>query len=313
VTKSKQNKIFFAQIRIGNRADAGYSEVNRWPASVVLGVAMLPVSRSIAPAHPSALRRRGAAARRFALAAAAVTCGAVSAAPVAAQLIYTQVPEPGDTFANACTQTPLHAEPDGYAEVVGTATFEQTFEVVQVTGKYLLPKSMRYSTTHGDTEDAWARQRGELEYHPRDFFPAWVEVKTDHGHAFITMRCLVSPEFAEQQTIEDAERKFEQAAIAQGGKGFNLKPASGGSGKGLAGQLAGLGDDRAAVQALLRRRTPNPQAAFKDFRAAGDLGEFAPEIDDPNLRAKPARDIERAPSGDPGEAIDDAFDKMFGN
>ncbi|MBK1669681.1 hypothetical protein CKO28_16705 [Rhodovibrio sodomensis] len=102
--------------------------------------------------------------------AAAVFAGAAVAAPTAsAQLIYTQIPEPGDTFVNACEQTPLHAQPNGYAEVVSTAAFEQRFEVVGLAGKYLLPKSMRYSTTHGSTEDAWDRQRGRVEHDRRDF------------------------------------------------------------------------------------------------------------------------------------------------
>jgi hypothetical protein len=247
----------------------------------------------------------------------AVIVGAVgAAAPASAQLIYTQIPEPGDTFANACEQTPLHAAPNGYAEVVGTAAFKQTFKVVAVTEKYLLPKSMRYSTTHGSTEDAWDRQRGRVEHDPRDFFPAWVEVETDDGTAFVTMRCMVTPEFAEQQTIEDAERKFEQAAIAEGGKGFQLKPASGGSGKGLSGQLAALGEDRDAVAALLARGNVNPQVSYKDFRRAGGLGEFAPAINDPDLRAKPARDVKRAPEGGAagaGAAVNDAFNSLFGN
>ena len=247
------------------------------------------------------------------VALAACVGWAFAPASASAQLIYTQIPESGETFANACTRTPLHAAPNGYAEVVGTAAFKQSFEVVQVTGKYLLPKSMRYSTTHGSTEDAWDRQRGRLDHDPRDFFPAWAEVRTDTGTAFITMRCLVSPEFAEQQTIEDAERKFEQAAIAEGGKGFSLKPASGGSGKGLAGQLASLGEDRTAVQALLDRETPDPQVTFRDFRQAGGLGEFGPEIDDPDLRAKPARDVKRTPTGSPSDAINHAFDSLLGN
>lgn len=257
--------------------------------------------------------RRTSSPRDLAIAAAAITVAAFAAAPAWAQMIYTQIPEPGDTFTNACTDTPLHAAPNGYAEVVGTAEFRQSFKVVEVTGRYLLPKSMRYSSTHGDPSDSWERQRGEIDYDPRDFFPAWVEVETDDRTAFITMRCLVSPEFAEQQTIEDAERKFEQAAIADGGKGFNLKPASGGSGKGLAGQLAALGEDRTAVEALLTRQAPNPQVSFKGFREAGGLGEFAPAIDDENLRAKPARDVERTPSGDPGDDLDNAFDELFGS
>lgn len=267
-------------------------------------------SRSIARSHRP---RRNARLRTFAIAAGAVTTAAFAAVPASAQMIYTQIPEPGDTFANACTRTPLHAAPNGYAEVVGSAAFKQTFEVVEVTGKYLLPKSMRYSTTHGTSEDAWARQRGEIDHDPRDFFPAWVEVETDGGTAFITMRCMVSPEFAEQQTIEDAERKFEKAAIASGGKGFGLKPASGGSGKGLAGQLAGRSEDRAAVEALLARQAPNPQLSFKSFREAGGLGEFAAAVDDPDLRAKPARDVKRAPTGDASDAVGNAFDNLFGN
>jgi len=119
---------------------------------------------------------------------------------------------------------------------------------------------------------------------------------------------MVTPEFAEQQTIEDAERKFEQAAIAEGGKGFQLKPASGGSGKGLSGQLAAFGEDRDAVQALLDRSgATNPKVAFADFRAEGDLGEFAPTLDDPDLRDKPARDVRREPEGDMGDALGDLF------
>ena len=230
-------------------------------------------------------------------------------APAAAQMIYTQIPDAGERFANACEETPLHAAPNGYSEVVGQATFRQTFEVVEVTGEYLLPKSMRYSTTHGASEDAFDRQRGRLKHHPKDFFPAWAEVQTEDGTAFISMRCLVSPEFAEQQNPENAERKFEQAAIADGGKGFGLKPASGGSGKGLAGQLAGLGEDRGAVEALLTRQTSNPQEAFKAFREAGGVGEFAAETDDPDLRDKPARDVKRQPEGDLG----DALGGLFGN
>lgn len=262
---------------------------------------------------PTVRSRRAIPRVGAAVALAAGLGWAIAPTPASAQLIYTQIPEPGETFANACTRTPLHAAPNGYAEVVGTAAFKQTFEVVQVTGKYLLPKSMRYSTTHGSTEDAWDRQRGRLDHDPRDFFPAWAEVRTDTGTAFITMRCLVSPEFAEQQTIEEAERKFEKAAIAEGGKGFQVKPASGGSGKGLAGQLASLGEDRAAVQALLERETPNPQVTFRDFREAGGLGEFGPEIDDPDLRNKPARDVKRAPTGKPSDAVNHAFDSLFGN
>lgn len=256
-----------------------------------------PATRSIGGRTPRALR---------ALTVAGALAGAVVAAPTAsAQLIYTQIPEPGDTFANACEQTPLHAEPDGYADVVGTAAFKQTFEVVALAGKYLLPKSMRYSTTHGSTnaEDAWKQQRGEAEYDPRDFFPAWAEVRTDDGTAFIAMRCLVSVEFAEAQNIENAERKFKQAKVAGAGKGFNYKPASGGSGKGLSGTLASAGENRAAVEYLLQRRTANPQAEFADFRKAGGLGEFATGIDDPGLRDRPARDVRRDPEGDLGDAL----------
>ena len=265
--------------------------------------------------HATGMRRtppRRAHALGVAALAAAVIVGAVGApTPASAQMIYTQIPDPGDTFANACEQTPLHAAPNGYADVVGTAAFKQTFTVVRVTEKYLLPKSMRYSTTHSNAQEAWDQQRGKAEYDPRDFFPAWVEVETDDGTAFITMRCMVSPEFAEQQTIEDAERKFEQAAIAEGGKGFQLKPASGGSGKGLSGQLAALGEDRDAVEALLSRGNVNPQVDFKDFRRAGGLGEFAPAIDDRDLRAKPARDFKRAPEG--GASVSDALNNLFGN
>lgn len=272
------------------------------------------MSASRSPSVPvirSTCALRAPVAVRLALAAAVGWM--LAPMPASAQLIYTQIPEPGDTFANACTQTPLHAAPNGYAEVVGTAAFQQTFEVVRVTGKYLLPKSMRYSSTHSSAEDAWARQRGQIDHDPRDFFPAWAEVRTNAGSAFITMRCLVSREFAEKQTYDDAERKFEQAAIADGGKGFALKPASGGSGKGLAGQLASLGEDRAAVRALLDRDTPNPQVAFRDFRAAGGLGEFGPEIADPDLRAKPARDIKQKPTGSAGDAIRQGFGSLFGD
>lgn len=251
--------------------------------------------------------------RAHALGVAALTAAAIVGAvgappPASAQMIYTQIPEPGDTFANACKQTPLHAAPNGYADVVDTADFKQTFTVVGVTEKYLLPKSMRYSTTHSNAQEAWEQQRGEAEYDPRDFFPAWVEVETGEGTAFITMRCMVSPDFAEQQTIEDAERKFEQAAIAEGGKGFQLKPASGGSGKGLSGQLAAFGKDQDAVQALLDRMGgTNPQVAFAAFRAEGGLGEYAPELADPDLRDKPARDVRREPEGDMGDALGDLF------
>ena len=254
-------------------------------------------TRSIGVRPPHAMR---------ALAVAGALAFAVVAPPTAsAQLIYTQIPEPGDTFANACEQTPLHAEPNGYADVVGTASFKQTFEVVALAGEYLLPKSMRYSTTHGSTssDDAWRQQRGEAEYDPRDFFPAWAEVRTGGGTAFIPMRCLVSVEFAEEQNIENAERKFKQAKVADAGKGFNYKPASGGSGKGLSGTLASAGENRAAVEYLLQRRTPNPQAEFADFRKAGGLGEFAPGIDDPGLRDTPARDVRREPEGDLGDAL----------
>ena len=282
---------------------------------------MSPICRSYRLANRATGARKTLPVRAHALGVAAIAwaviVGAVgAAAPASAQLIYTQIPEPGDTFANACERTPLHAAPNGYANVVGTAAFKQTFKVVGVTEKYLLPKSMRYSTTHGDAEDAWARQRGKIEHDPRDFFPAWVEVETDDGTAFISMRCMVSPEFAKQQTFEDAERKFEQAAIADGGKGFQLKPASGGSGKGLSGQLAAFGEDRDAVEALLARANVNPQAGYKDFRRAGGLGEFAPAIDDPDLRAKPARDVKRAPEGGAagaGAAVNDAFNNLFGN
>jgi hypothetical protein len=243
--------------------------------------------------------------RALAVAAATLAGAAIAASTASAQLIYTQIPEPGDTFANACTETPLHAEPNGYADVVGTASFKQTFEVVALAGKYLLPKSMRYSTTHGstNTQDAWKQQRGEAEYDPRDFFPAWAEVRTEDGTAFIPMRCLVSVEFAEEQNIENAERKFEQAKVSGAGKGFALKPASGGSGKGLAGTLASAGRNSEAVEYLLERRTANPQAAFADFRQAGGLGEFATGIDDPGLRDTPARDVRREPEGDLGDAL----------
>ena len=255
----------------------------------------------------AAQRARGV---RIAAALALAAAGTfLAAAPAAGQMIYAQIPDPGESFTNACEETPLHAAPNGYAEVVATAAFGETFEVVEVTGKYLLPKSMRYSTTHGSSEDAFDRQRGRLEHHPKDFFPAWAEVKTGGGTAFISMRCMVTPEFAEQQNAENAERKFEQAAIVDGGKGFGLKPASGGSGKGLAGQLAALGEDRGAVEALLNRQTSNPQEAFRAFREAGGVGEFAAKIDDPDLRDKPARDVKREPEGDLG----DALGGMFGN
>ncbi len=268
----------------------------------------LRASAVFAPRGSARALHRASGVRTAAAFALATAGMSLASPPAAAQLIYTQVPEPGETFTNACTQTPLHAAPNGFARTIGTAQFKQAFEVVGVTGKYLLPKSMRYSTTHGNTQEAWDQQRGRAEYDPRDFFPAWVEVKTADGTAFITMRCMVSPEFAEQQTIEDAERKFEQAAIAEGGKGFQLKPASGGSGKGLSGQLAAFGADRDAVQALLDRtgRT-DPQVAFADFRAEGGLGEHAPELADPDLRDKPARDVRREPEGDLGDALGGLF------
>jgi len=228
-------------------------------------------------------------------------------APAAGQMIYTQIPEPGETYKSACRDTPLHARPDAYSRVVGRAQFGTGFEVVAVTGEYLVPKSMRYSETHGMPDGDGRNQLGKKKLQPKDFFPAWTEVRHDGASAFITMRCLVSPGFFEQQTPEDAERRFEQAAIAEGGKGFRLKPASGGSGKGLSGQLAAFGEDRAAVEALMNANAQSPQTAHEAFRRAGGLGEFAAKIDDPALRERPARDVDRTSDKSAGEALGDLF------
>lgn len=54
--------------------------------------------------------------RAHALGVAALTAAAIVGAvgappPASAQMIYTQIPEPGDTFANACKQTPCTLRP----------------------------------------------------------------------------------------------------------------------------------------------------------------------------------------------------------
>jgi hypothetical protein len=168
---------------------------------------------------------------------------------------------------------------------------------------------MRYSETHEWADDKGNQRASEKQYHERDFFYAWTEVKAADGTAFAATRCLTSPEFHADQTFEDAARKFDQAAIGDGGKGFSMKPASGGAGKGLAGQIAQAGDDVQAVQRLLQRAASNPQVAFAEFRREGRLGEYADVPDDAKLRDEPARDVPLAPSERKGlgEALGDLF------
>lgn len=242
-------------------------------------------------------------------AAAGLVAGILAGAPPAtAQMIYTQLPESGDTYVNACQRTPLHAEPSAYSKVVGTAEVGDELTVAKLTGEYLLPKSMRESG-HDRTPEI-GRKAEKKQHDPENFFPAWAKVETQSGDAYLTMRCLVSPGFFEEQNAEDAARKFKSAKMAEGGKGFNLKPASGGSGKGLSGQLAAYGEDRDAVKALLETNVDDPYRAFKDFRKAGGVGEFAPELDKPKLHKRPARDVERAPDKSFGEAMDDAGEEL---
>jgi hypothetical protein len=243
------------------------------------------------------------------LAAALTAATFLGAGPAAAQMIYTQFPEPGETFVNSCDVLPLHAEPSALSAVVDEARFGDRFKVVGTTGRYLLPKSMRYSETHGTTggNDNW--RASEREYHERDFFYAWTEVETLQGPAFASTRCLTSPEFHADQTFEDAARKFDQAKIGDGGKGFSVTPASGGAGKGLSGQIAQGDTDAQAVQRLLQRAAGNPQADFAEFRREGRLGEYADVPNDAKLRDEPARDvpIDPAEQKDLDEALGDLF------
>lgn len=71
--------------------------------------------------------RRAMATCASALAVLAAT--AFAAGPAAAQMIYTEMPDPGDTFVTSCERLPLHAEPHAYAPVVEIAEFGDGYVV----------------------------------------------------------------------------------------------------------------------------------------------------------------------------------------
>lgn len=251
------------------------------------------LSRLLLAQRPVAPRR--CQSRPTAVAAAAL---AAMLAPwaVSAQSIYVETPEPGETFVNACFDLPLHAQPSAFSTVVAMAGMGDRLEVLGQTGRFVVAESMRqddYDTSDPNTPYETSGDQGLRE---GDIRFAWTKVHFGGAAVYASSRCLVSPGFYRKQDPGNALRRLENSTVASTGKGFNLKPASGGAGKGFdvkpasggAGKginvqpaAGGAGESGKvvyrsadAIEQLQAQTEPNPKDAYEDFRRRGHLGEF---------------------------------------
>ncbi|RDD63673.1 hypothetical protein [Ferruginivarius sediminum] len=201
----------------------------------------------------------------------------------AAQMIYTHYPKPGETFVNGCLTLPLHAAPTALSKQIGMAELGGRFEVIGLAGEYVVPESMRlsdsdpiYATGKQTSHEATAQTGRE-----KNVAYAWIEVRHKGEAAFASSRCLIGPGLYEQQTFEDANRKFKSARMGSTGKGFNVRPVLGRGGKEIGGNMAHADADAESLRRLIQRHaTSDPHEAFAGFRMRGGLGEF-------NARAAP--------------------------
>ena len=179
----------------------------------------------------------------------------------------------GNTVVNACLTIPVFSAPSVESQIIGQASFGDSFRVTSLEGIYELPAS---------DPNSEAAQRERLGESGEDFLDpnlyrqaSWAGVE---GRGFVSAACLVKQDLFAKQNPQQAKLKLAKINSKKAKKGFTdeeegeITAMKGAAGKAKKGR--GVADFKTLEGYMAELQRIDIQSSLQTFRQAGRLGEF---------------------------------------